>query len=63
MKLEFLQHSFKKFSNIESDENPSFESRVITSEREDGRMEGRKDWKTGKYDEANSHLSQFGESA
>ena len=43
MKLELIQHSFEKFSNIESDENPPFEGRVITSKRKDGRMEGRKD--------------------
>jgi hypothetical protein len=34
--------------NIKSDKNPLIESRVIPSEKTDGRMEGRKDRQTGR---------------
>jgi hypothetical protein len=51
MKLEFSRQIFEKYSDIKFNDNPSSWSRVVPCGQ------------TDRHEEANSHLSQFSESA
>jgi hypothetical protein len=52
---EFSRHIFEKISNMKFQQNSFGGSRVVPSQRKDGRKDG--------YDEANSRFSQFCERA
>jgi len=59
MTLEFPGQMSEKYLNIKFHKDPSSGSRVVSR----GRTDGRTDRQTDIRDEANSHFSQFCESA
>jgi hypothetical protein len=59
MKREFPRKVFEKYSNVKCHENPASGNRVIPC----GKTDKRTDRRTNRYEEANSHFSQFRERA